>query len=173
MGKAQRSPCVVTQLRKAKPGLGQGQILLRIQQSCWLKKQQEPSPSQRLLTVLQTNPRVLHFKSPLFRRLTQPGCWHHPAHTATLTYPAVSLILFWSESPLRRPAPSSYIRQSPKNQQQQQPVSQVPRSQHQQQRHKLSVAVLRWAGQLKLFTGEARSISTPPMLVFLNREKRS
>lgn len=58
----------------------------------------------------------------------------HSGYTNMLTYPAASLILFWSESPLRHPAPSSYIHQSPKNQQQKHSV--------QQQQFKLSSAFL-------------------------------
>lgn len=120
---------------------GRGRFfLLHVQQNHQLKKQQEPRPSPYPLTVLQTQPssHLSCFKALLRGRLTQPGFRHRSAYTDILTYPAVSLILVWSEFPLRRPAPSSHIHQSPKNQQQKPPLSYVPCSKLQQQRHKLS-----------------------------------
>lgn len=122
-GQVQRRLYCVPHIRKAKTTLRHRQILLHIQQNHQLKKQLRSS--QQLLTVLQTqhSSRLLYFRLLLFVRLMQPDFTHHSGYMDVLTYPAVSLILFWSEFPLRRPAPSSYIHQSPKNQHQKQLVS--------------------------------------------------
>lgn len=77
------------------------------------------------------------------------------------THPAVSLILSWSESPLRRPAPNSRTRQSPRNRQQWQLV---------QQQHEPSSAVLTQAGQRRLIVREARFLFSLG-LVFLDKKK--